>query len=227
MKIITFAASKGGTGKTSLAYALAFEAAKHGTVFMADMDPQKSLTTLCEARSRSPDLVGDNPMLLDDVGSVAAAKATLERTGYARDFLIVDTPGSFMSIIKDAVGAADCVILPVQPSPLDILAQEDAARVVDEMGKVRDALFVINRVDGRSSVDDTMKRVEALFPNKPVKINNRVAYSRSLIRGMTGPELDKECAREITELWRAVKAIVERQDNEKVQHARSAAAGAA
>ena len=58
------------------------------------------------------------------------AIADLKRNGLERDFLIVDTPGSFMTIIKDAVTAADCVIIPMQPSPIDILAQEDVLLLV-------------------------------------------------------------------------------------------------
>ena len=42
MKIIVFAATKGGTGKTTLAFNAGLEAARHGTVFLADMDPQRA-----------------------------------------------------------------------------------------------------------------------------------------------------------------------------------------
>jgi cellulose biosynthesis protein BcsQ len=41
---IIFAASKGGTGKTTLAFNVGMEAAKHGSVYLADLDPQRSLT---------------------------------------------------------------------------------------------------------------------------------------------------------------------------------------
>ena len=129
MKTIVFAATKGGVGKTTLAFNVAIEAAKHGSVFLADMDPQKSLETFAEIRG------GDNPLLLKNVQSVPRAIADLKRNGFERDFLIVDTPGSFMNIIRDAVTAADCIIIPMQPSPIDILAQEDVLLLIDQLGK--------------------------------------------------------------------------------------------
>jgi chromosome partitioning protein len=217
MKTIVVAATKGGTGKTSLAFALGIEAAKHGTVYLADMDPQKSLAGLCERRSKESSLAPDNPMLLDGVGTVSRAVADLTKSGYARDFLIVDTPGSFVGIIREAITAADCIVLPVQPSVLDILAQEDVAKLVDEVGKSNKTLFVINRIDPRAGIDDTMERIGRLFPNRPVKITQRLSYSKALIGGLTGQEIDKKCASEIKALWTAIEKIIGTSHDKEVQ----------
>lgn len=216
MKTIVFAASKGGTGKSSLAFNLGVEASKHGSAYWADMDPQKSLTAMVEARERHhKDLL--SPVLLTDVQSVPATVSYLNSGSYARDFLVVDTPGSFMEIIKNSIRAADVVILPVQPSPLDILAQEDVARVIDELGKAAQTLFVMNRVDGRASYDDAMERISALFPNKPLKVHQRQAYMRGAIGGYVGAEMDQKCAQEMADLWTAVDQIM-RKTNGKAEH---------
>jgi chromosome partitioning protein len=198
MKTIVLAATKGGTGKTSLAFNIGIEAAKHGTVFLADMDPQKSLETFCGIRS------GDNPLLLAGVESVPRAIADLNRTGYARDFLIVDSPGSFMSVITDALKAADCVIVPLQPSPVDLLAQEDVFKLVAKLGKMDRTICVLNRVDGRTRINGILERL----PCPHVEVRNRIAYSRALVAGQTGAELDKECAPEIAALWDSVQSIL-------------------
>jgi chromosome partitioning protein len=201
MKTIVFAASKGGVGKTTLALNVAVEAAKHGTVFIADVDPQKSLERFCEMRA------GKNPLLLEGVESIPRTIEDLERVSYARDFLIVDSPGSMMEIITDAVSAADCIVLPMQPSAVDVLAQEDVLQIVGKMGKLKETLCVLNRVDGRVGIDDIVERVMTLFPNPHVKITNRAVYQRALAKGLAGVELDKECAPDIRALWKAIQQI--------------------
>lgn len=211
MKTIVFAASKGGVGKTTLAFNVAIEAAKHGTVFLVDMDPQKSLETFCEIRG------GNNPLLLQGVESIPRAIADLKRTGYSRDFLIVDTPGSFMNIIEDAVSAADCVVLPLQPSPVDIIAQEDVLKLVARLHKTEQTLCALTRVDGRTAIDDIVSHIKTLFANKHVAIKNRIAYSRALVKGRTGPEADKDCTAEITGLWTSIQKIIG-DDHGKIRH---------
>jgi chromosome partitioning protein len=205
VKTIVFAATKGGTGKTTLAFNVGMEATKHGTVYFADLDPQRSLTGLCETRGEA----GDNPALLEDVQNLAEAKAALKRGKLERDYFVVDCPGSFVNLISSAVGAADCVVLPVQASILDIVAQEEIARMAREAGRADRCVFVLNRCDGRANLDDAMERL-GLFPNPIVKISQRQDYARSLIIGKTGPEINKAAGEEIAALWEAIRAILRR-----------------
>jgi cellulose biosynthesis protein BcsQ len=216
-------ATKGGAGKTSLIFALGIEAAKTKSVFFCDLDPQASLTRLCERRDKAPGIDKNNPMLLEGVGNIQEAIAKLVRTGYARDLLFLDTPGSMMSIITAAVGVADCVILPVQSSILDMEAQQDAAGVVIKAQKADRLLTVLNRVDGRTSVDDAVNYAVKHFGHTPLKINQRIWHSRALIAGRSGAEMDKECAREISALWAAVQQILEEKGHGENAHGRSRA----
>lgn len=230
MKIITFAATKGGTGKTTLCFNVAMYAASLGhSVYICDLDPQRSLEELCERRDERQG-ENNNPMVLTGVKSIVTDVPKLIKNGYARDFIFIDTPGSHMTIIEDAIGPADCIVLPVQPSPLDILAQEEVARSVDRLGKARNTLFVLNRVDGRSSVDDTIERIKPLFPHMPVQVNQRLDYSRSLIAGLTGPEINKACVVEISALWAAIEKVIINEESKhdgsgKVIPLRQSAAG--
>jgi chromosome partitioning protein len=215
------AATKGGTGKTTLAFNLGIEAAKHGTVYFADLDPQKSLMNLCERRGmteQSLGLVPDNPLFLENVETITAAVATLVRQGFARDYLIVDTPGSFMKIIREAIGAADCIVLPVQPSPLDVLAQEDVAKVVAELGKSDKALFVLNRIDGRapSIARETLLRLGAMIPQspiRPVEVHQRTDFAKASHAGRTGAEINADARGEIQKLWQAIKKVLDHEES--------------
>jgi hypothetical protein len=88
----------------------------------------------------------------------------------------------------------------------------EAARCIDNQIvtriKTKQTLFVLNRIDPRAGVDDTMARISSLFPNPPVKIKQRISYSRALITGRTGPEIDSKCAEEIETLWGAITGIM-------------------
>ncbi len=208
MKTIAFVATKGGTGKSSLCFEAGIEAAKRGSVYLIDMDPQRSLTEICARRGGSS--TEKNPALLADVASLPEAIATLKRTGFERDFLLVDTPGSMMRVIKDAIAVADCIVLPVQQSPLDILAQEDAARYIAEAGKQDVAFFVMNRIQGQAKTGDLVARLKTVFPNPPVKVNQRLVYATALIGGKSAAEVDSKAAEEMAALWAAIAKILRR-----------------
>ena len=160
MKIIVFAGTKGGSGRSTLCWNVAIEAARAGHgVYLCDRDPQKTTEELWRKRARMPDLFReDNPLLLENVDTLSGAKRRLAESGFERDYLIVDTPGSLMPIIRDAVAVADCVALPVQPSPKDVLAQEAIAEVIGEFRKSAQTILVLNRVDGRDNLADQAER---------------------------------------------------------------------
>ena len=127
MKVIIFAASKGGASKTTLLFNLATYAAAQGHgVLMGDLDPQGSLRNLWELRN---ELV--NPRLVKMAKTVGETANVIASAGYDKDFMLVDTPGSIFPIIRDAVAAADVVVLPTRPNPVDLRAQEDVVGMVE------------------------------------------------------------------------------------------------
>ena len=215
--MIVFASSKGGVGKTTLAFNTAIHAARAGVgVQLADRDPQRSLMDLCRRRRDTPELVADNPMLLENVDTISSTAATLRDSGYARDYLIVDTPGSFMEILQEAIGAADVVVLPLRPSPLDLLAQEAVADMVRELGKGDRTLFVVNMADARSPlVADTLRAIKPMSPNPPVTIAQRIDYARAAITAQAGVEINNEAAAEISRLWKAILTVSRKADDAK------------
>jgi hypothetical protein len=57
------------------------------------------------------------------------------------------------------------------PSPLDVDAQEDVARVIAELGKSDKANFVLNLVDARASLltRETLLRLGKMVPDSPIR----------------------------------------------------------
>jgi chromosome partitioning protein len=205
VKVIVFAATKGGVGKSTVAYNVGMFAARSSQVLFADLDPQGSLTELWQRRG---ELI--NPRLVKNVTSVAAAVMRLREGGYTHDYLIVDTPGSHVPIIRDAVSSADIVILPTQASALDVLGQEAAFDLVESVGLNRKALILLNRIEGRSTeFADKIEGVLRAQTRLPViRIAQRIAYAKAGAEAKTGAEIDKKAFAEISEVWRAIQGVL-------------------
>jgi chromosome partitioning protein len=212
MKVIVFAASKGGVSKTTLAYNLGIEAAKKHTVLLADMDPQESLKEMWHRRG---ELI--NPRLVSNISRLAESIRLLKEAGYDRQFMLVDTPGALIPIIRDAIGAADLVVLPTQPSPLDLFAQEAVADIVSEMGVADRTMYVLTRADKRSDI--AKKSMSALKERTslPVPvIGNRVDYAKAMTMGKAAAEINPDAAKEIAELWESIRSVLAAQDLESI-----------
>jgi chromosome partitioning protein len=221
MKTIVFAGTKGGSGRSTLCWNVAIEAVRAGhTAYLVDRDPQKTVEELWRKRTRMPDLLKeDNPLLIENVDTISGVKRRLAESGYEREFLFVDTPGSLMPVIRDAVAAADCVVLPVQPSPKDVLAQEAMAEVIGEFNKRTQTILVLNRVDGRDNLaDQAQKKLGPLIPNPIIRIKQRVAYRRADLEAKAATEIDKDAAGEIAGLWKAIQRVVRKTDGQTARH---------
>lgn len=216
LKVVVFASSKGGVGKTTLAFNAAVQAAKAASVQMIDRDPQRSLLELCQRRREMPELQSDNPQMLEGVETVASAIDTLTQSGYARDYLIVDTPGSFMDVVGEAIAVADAIVLPLRPSPFDLIAMDAVLKLIRALGKVDRTLFALNMVDRRSELAaDALKAIKPLAPNAPVQIANRADYVRAPITARAGVEINRDAAAEIAVLWHAITKIAKRSGNDE------------
>jgi chromosome partitioning protein len=201
MKTVVFAATKGGVGKTTLCYSVAIEAAKRHQVLIADLDPQRSLKQIW---GRRQELL--NPRLVSNVANLAQSIKLLTEAGYDREFLFVDTPGSGTPVIRDAIAAADIVVLPVQPSPMDWHAQEAVADLVDSMGMGDRALFVVSRAEGKSDMVDRTRQFFELRTRFPIlKVTQRADFARAVETGRSGAELNKDAGKDIRELWAAIQ----------------------
>ena len=111
------------------------------------------------------------------------------------------------------------MVLPVQPSPKDVLAQEAIAEVIGEFRKSAQTILVLNRVDGRDNLaDQAERRLGPLIPNPVVRIKQRVSYRRADTEAKAATEIDKEAAAEIAVLWEQIQRVVRKTDGQAARH---------
>jgi chromosome partitioning protein len=110
MKVVTVAAPKGGSGKTTLVSALAARAAlESARVAMFDLNSdQANLTQWYILRGEPP-----NPVLIE-VEKISRDTEVLRNEKF--DWLLIDTPPLDLDVIEAAVAVADAVIIPVRAS---------------------------------------------------------------------------------------------------------------
>ena len=203
MRTIALLTQKGGSGKSTLAASMAVEMQARGeTVFLVDMDPQRSLATW--AQGRTDKRLAGAAVGLERLGDVLA---TLEQRGVS--VAIIDTPASLSASTDAAVAAADLIILPVRPTAFDIWSCEATWRRIRSLGK--DCAFVLNQCSTLQTsrrVLDSAAALEAMGGLLTPMITARVDYQDAILRGLGPTELDPDgpAADEIRRLCDAIRS---------------------
>lgn len=103
---------KGGSGKSTLARELAVAASSALRVALADLDPQGTTSGWYQRRgATTPALVNLDP-----------SKPTGHLVEAGVDLLVIDTPPGQPPYIGKLLAGADLVLVPVRPTPDDLLA---------------------------------------------------------------------------------------------------------
>ncbi len=182
-RVVTIAQRKGGAGKTTLAAQLAVAWARSGVrVAVLDIDPQGSLAAWAGLRRER---LGDAAIGFE-FAALPGWRAEQWIGDHARDadFVVIDSPPQVETEARIAVRSAGLVLIPVQPSPLDLWATEATLRMAQN--ERRPALAVLNRVPPRSSA---VERIAADLaglgvPVAASRVGNRVALVHAMAQGL-------------------------------------------
>jgi chromosome partitioning protein len=205
-KIITIAQHKGGAGKTTLATQLAAALmADDVKILMIDVDPQGSTTEWYKIRSET--LGRKNRMKHHQSQGWRLMKELPEFRKYF-DYIFIDTPPHAESESSIAVRMADLVVVPIQPSPLDIWACKPTLELI--LAEKKPLMLVLNRVPAKSRLNETIqKNLEAMnIYVSPQTLGNRVAFASSMMVGLGVTEYEPrgQAAEEILSLLSDIKS---------------------
>ncbi len=190
---------KGGSGKTTLALHLgqAF-ASRNYKVIIFDLDPQASAAEWKDARR-------DEFPAVIAVPSSRLAKVLEQAREMDTDIVIIDTAPHSEGTALAAARAADLILVPCQPSIMDLRALRKTAELLSHTKKP--TYVILNAVSPNASVSDEVAATitqEFGLPVADVRFGSRVAYSRCLIDGQTAQEYEPggKAAREVYKLYK-------------------------
>ena len=185
MQTVALIAQKGGVGKTTLAIHLATAFAANGkNTLLIDLDPQASATEWKDHRAaEAPAVLSIQPSRLTKVLEEARAIGT--------EIVILDTAPHSESTALDAARAADLVLVPCQPTIMDLRAMTRTVELLRLVGKPAHA--VLNSVPHQGTVgDEAADTITNNFglPVAPARFGDRVAFSRCMIAGEAAQEVE-------------------------------------
>ena len=145
--IITIAQQKGGSGKTTVAAHLAVAFSRAGkSVAILDIDPQGSLGAWFERREAA---MGEGETGFEfRTASGWGSRREARQLARGHDIVVIDTPPKSDLDLRPAIEVADLVIVPLQPTPVDLWATDPTLQMIAKEEKR--CLLVINRAVQRA-----------------------------------------------------------------------------
>jgi chromosome partitioning protein len=127
MPIISFANTKGGSGKSTAALLLACELAELTTVTIIDADPRRPIIDW----SMKADVPGQSRLIVTNSAGERAIQDEIESASQTSQFVIVDLEGSASRLAGFAISQSDLVLIPTQEQ------YQDAQAAVETLAEIR------------------------------------------------------------------------------------------
>lgn len=199
MLTIAVVSQKGGSGKTTMATHLATAATAAGRVTcLIDTDPQATAAAWGDWRGKAePEVITAPPARL--------ARVLDDAAGLGAEVAIIDTPPYADAAAREAVKAADLVLIPCRPRAFDLHAIQTTADLVSHTAKP--AFVVFNAAPPRAAglLAEARTVIERIgLAVAPVLLTDRAAFHHSTAAGKTAIEIDPDgkAAEETQALWR-------------------------
>jgi chromosome partitioning protein len=210
-RIITIAQQKGGAGKTTMAahLAVAWAASGRRKVAIIDTDPQGSLTQWHSVREAR---LGDGETNLT-FSSISGwrVRSEIDRLRHTHDLIVIDSPPHTDAEARTAIRAADLVVIPLQPSPMDVWATSATIQICkQERVPVK---MVLNRVHPQAKLTEAISgEMVGLTANR---FGNRVIFAGSMMQGygVTEAQPNSLAADEVRALSKEIMDYLNRKVN--------------
>ena len=213
--VISFASTKGGVGKTTLAFALATGMVDRMTgnseyrIACIDADPNRTLdSSLRKAETTE---------IISMVSDAETMLQTLRDAEQAAGLVLIDLEGSANQSMLYAMGKSDLVIVPAQPSAFDVREARKTAGVVqqaaDLVGRPIEMRVILTRtppLKQRVTEHSRAQFAQSGLPMLPVELVHRVAFQNMSYSGTPPFKADPggNAAENVDRLADAVAEIV-------------------
>ena len=206
MKTIALIAQKGGTGKTTLALALAVAAEQDGLAsLIVDLDPQATACNWSDRRGT------DSPLVIDAQPARMAQALEKAREG-GIGLAVIDTPARSEQAALAAAKLADLIVIPCRPQIYDLETIQNTQELVALAGGKKPVLVVLNAIPPRGDrPDQARKAIESMqIPVCPITLGHRTAFGDAGALGQTALEYDPKgkAADEIRQLYKYTSSLL-------------------
>lgn len=218
---ISLLSQKGGVGKTTLSIHLCHALSLKGfNPILIDSDPQGSSLDWSLRRQGErlfPVVALDRPIIHKELPSLMKSY----------DFAVIDGAPRLSSLTRSAIMVSDLIVIPVQPSPLDVWAIHEVTELIKEipediLNKNLKTVFLVSRKIVNTAIARDFLEVLAAYdiPILNSQIAQRVVFTESLASGSTVLEVAPftQAANEIRQLC---KEILTYGDKESTNHDQS------
>lgn len=209
--VLAVATLKGGSGKSTVASCLAVHWHQQGQQpVLIDADPQRSLVRLGQREKA----LGGVPVVTTSESGDDIAEAT-RRLAVQHSPVIIDTAGFRAPSTLAALAAANLILVPVKPSPLDVDVMLDTARALFHTASGRQPRFycLLTQTTRDSVIARHIRNelIEAGFPLLASELTNRVGYGEAALYGATPTLIDARgaAAGEIAALATEIENLLE------------------
>lgn len=208
MTVIVLASNKGGVGKTTLAMSLAEGLARRDSTLVVDLDPQQSALQWWSVAD------GGSRLGFRVTAGDRAAVDAIEEGRPRHRYVVVDCPPSLGAPqTREALTRADLVLIPMQPSPVDLWAGAHVAEWVRHAKAANSrlrAFIVLNQVEPKTRMWQGVKEVmdELNLPTLATTVRRRAAFRNAALTGATVYTTGKQGTEAVAEIESLIKEVL-------------------
>ena len=210
MSLVVVANPKGGVGKSTLSTNIAGYFAQRGySVMLGDADRQQSSAQWLKVRPRQA-----RPIVTWDASSTDVLKPPRGTT-----HVVLDTPaGIHGRLLKEVLKRSAKLVIPVQPSPLDMHATHVFLESLKERRHARDLDIAVvgMRVDERTIAAERLKAFfEALELPVLAYLRDTQNYVRLAMQGLTLFDVSPGQVAKDLQAWKSIGEWLDQSDLEQ------------